>query len=258
MTRTITAREATIKTAAVEVKALTISGRQVTLSVFRQLKQEAILDEDTADLRGVPWGIVNYFWGDCAKAKEHLHVVWQKGDELRRACVYPQPDTARGWRSRNQRIAPLALAFVLADLAERDEAVEFEVNHHYSGGIAADVFWRDRWLRVRIADNEGARAALELAKWTTYQPQNHGTRWDNDAQRYVPTTDEEHAARVAQAREERARPLLAQARRLTGRADSGAIAELVDEAVDRVRDFEERWREQYAALADLDHLFIAV
>ena len=37
--RVITAREALVKTAAVDVKVLTISGKQVTLAVFRQLQE---------------------------------------------------------------------------------------------------------------------------------------------------------------------------------------------------------------------------
>ena len=118
MTRTITAKEATIKTAVVEVKALTITGRQVTLSVFRQLKDEPLLDEDTGDLRGVPWGTVNYFWGGCAKAAEHLHVVWQKGDQLRRACVWPRPESAAGHRERFAEAARWLEAAVLLHVAE--------------------------------------------------------------------------------------------------------------------------------------------
>jgi hypothetical protein len=34
----------------------------------------------------VPWGKVNYFWGDFNP--DHLHIVWQKDEELRRDCVY--------------------------------------------------------------------------------------------------------------------------------------------------------------------------
>jgi hypothetical protein len=85
--RRITTHEASIKTATVEVKALTISGKQVTLSVFRQLPDEDLIDPETGQLTGEPWGRVNYFWGNCTAAA-HLHVVWQKGDELRRACVF--------------------------------------------------------------------------------------------------------------------------------------------------------------------------
>jgi hypothetical protein len=84
-TRRITTHEAQLKSAAAEVKALTISGKQVTLSVFRQLQEEELLDRESAQLRGVPWGHVNYYWGEC-KA-DHLHVVWQKGEELRRGAA---------------------------------------------------------------------------------------------------------------------------------------------------------------------------
>jgi len=84
----IAAHEATIKTASVEIRALTVSGRQVTLSVFRQLQEEQVVDQESLTLKGPVWGKVNYFWGDDAKRTDDpLHVVWQKGDELRRAII---------------------------------------------------------------------------------------------------------------------------------------------------------------------------
>ncbi|MEV7427003.1 hypothetical protein [Streptomyces sp. NPDC091212] len=85
----LTPQNATITTAAVEVKALTISGKQVTLAVFRQLEEASIIESLDATLAGEPWGRVNYHPDKCADAKEHIHVVWQKEDELRRATVYP-------------------------------------------------------------------------------------------------------------------------------------------------------------------------
>lgn len=92
-TRRITTHDASVKTAAVEVKALTISGKQVTLSVFRQLVNEPLINPHDGTLFGTPWGRVNYFWGDCEP--DHLHVVWEKSRELRRACVYHSPIKAR-------------------------------------------------------------------------------------------------------------------------------------------------------------------
>lgn len=86
----ITTEQATIRTASVEVKTLTLGKKQMTLSVFRQLPREHIMDPDTMTLRGTPWGIVNYFWDGCGYCKsdgEHLHVVWEKGGRLFRACV---------------------------------------------------------------------------------------------------------------------------------------------------------------------------
>jgi hypothetical protein len=83
--RVINVRDAQIKTAKVEIKSLTVSGKQVTMGVFRQLIKEPVIDPETFELRGLPWGTVNYFPKPCTP--NHLHVVWQKGTELRRACV---------------------------------------------------------------------------------------------------------------------------------------------------------------------------
>ncbi|MGH2367924.1 MAG: hypothetical protein ACRDI2_06985 [Chloroflexota bacterium] len=83
----ITVEEAKVKTATVEVKALTLSGKQVTLAVFRQLKAAPVIDSATGDFRGLPWGTVNYHTGECKDAPPHLHVVWQQGDELRQSTV---------------------------------------------------------------------------------------------------------------------------------------------------------------------------
>ncbi|GHO49766.1 hypothetical protein [Ktedonospora formicarum] len=83
----LTTSDVLIKQVAIEVKVLKIGNHQVTLSVFRQLKQEDIFDADTGELLGTPWGTVNYHV-DCEDIKgEHLHVVWQKGNELRRAIA---------------------------------------------------------------------------------------------------------------------------------------------------------------------------
>lgn len=88
--RQITAQEATIKTASIEVKVLTLNGKQMTLSVFRQLKDERLVNDETVELVGQPWGWVNYH-PDCHTEREHLHVVWQQGQWLRRALVFRQP-----------------------------------------------------------------------------------------------------------------------------------------------------------------------
>ena len=86
MHRKITAEEALIRTATVEIKAITISGKQMTLAVFRQLEEESIIDFDSGMLVGVPWGRVNYCGKDCPD-REHVHVLWQKGNELRRCII---------------------------------------------------------------------------------------------------------------------------------------------------------------------------
>jgi hypothetical protein len=86
----ITVQSAEIRTAAVEVRTLLISGKQVTLAVFRQLREEPLIADDGA-LNGVPWGIVNYHPDKCADGPDHTHVVWQRGSELLRSAVECDP-----------------------------------------------------------------------------------------------------------------------------------------------------------------------
>jgi hypothetical protein len=110
--RRITTKEATIRTAVVEIKSLTISGKQMTLAVFRQLQKTALMDWQTGKLRGLPWGTVNYH-ADCMDwtynrgwnliGQPHLHVVWQKGDELRQDLIPRDPQLRDGWSDEARR-----------------------------------------------------------------------------------------------------------------------------------------------------------
>lgn len=98
MKEKLTALNATITTASVEVKTLTISGKQVTLAVFRQLPHRTLIDPDTLDFRGIPWGHVNYHPGMCTRhfpPREHLHVVWQSEACLHVDTVYRSREWAR-------------------------------------------------------------------------------------------------------------------------------------------------------------------
>ena len=78
--------DTSVTTVSVEIKTLTIGRKQMTLAVFRQLLQEQVISADFTKFKGSVWGHVNYFWGDCQEAG-HLHIIWQNGHELRRACV---------------------------------------------------------------------------------------------------------------------------------------------------------------------------
>lgn len=89
----INVRDAIIRTATVEIRSLSISGKQVTLAVFRQLLTEPVLaydDHGRATTKGPIWGMVNYHPDkSCNVDSAHVHVVWQRGDELRRSVVEP-------------------------------------------------------------------------------------------------------------------------------------------------------------------------
>lgn len=77
----IDANLAVIKTAQVEIKALTVGGKQVTLAVFRQLDQAKFIDYESQKLNGMAWGRLNYHPYKCA-GSDHIHIVWQDGNTI--------------------------------------------------------------------------------------------------------------------------------------------------------------------------------
>lgn len=92
----INIEDAKIKTATITINAVSVSKKQMTLAVFRQIQVENIIDENTYQLRGLPWGLVNYYGKNDlenlddgyygAFGGKPIHVLWQKKDEFRR-CV---------------------------------------------------------------------------------------------------------------------------------------------------------------------------
>lgn len=107
MTKVLTTQNAQITTATVEVKTLTISGKQVTLAVFRQLREEPLISQG-GTLNGVPWGIVNYHPDKCGGLRAHWHVVWQRGAELLRSLVEISPEWCYESEAANEFIAAIA------------------------------------------------------------------------------------------------------------------------------------------------------
>lgn len=86
----LTIKEASLATMSVELSAIKVNNKQMSLSIFRQIKEEPYFNTETFEESGVPWGTVNYFWGRHEKtSKEKIHVIWQKADELRRCIIYP-------------------------------------------------------------------------------------------------------------------------------------------------------------------------
>ena len=98
----LTVHNAEITTARVEIKTLTVSGKQVTLAVFRQLRNVEILAQDGV-LAGEPWGTVNYHPDKCADAAAHWHVVWQHGTDLLRSAVSVAPPQGLFWPDEADR-----------------------------------------------------------------------------------------------------------------------------------------------------------
>lgn len=107
MARVLTARNAVINTAAVQIKTLTVAGKQVTLAVFRQLIEEHIFDFEAGALRGVGWGHVRYLIDQ--PAEKAIHLVWQRGEDLRR-CILERDLKQHHWtrqRADNLLASPI-------------------------------------------------------------------------------------------------------------------------------------------------------
>jgi hypothetical protein len=77
-----------IEPATVTINTLTINDKQVTLDLFRQLKEAVLINHD-GSFAGSPWGFVNYHQKRCDKLEKHAHVVWQLDDQLRQDTIQP-------------------------------------------------------------------------------------------------------------------------------------------------------------------------
>jgi hypothetical protein len=85
MTKPVDFQDIKVETVKVTLKAMVIGPRQMTQSIFKQLVNEDILDQDALTLRGQPWGYVNYLVNESPDVARYI--VWQKGSELRRCIV---------------------------------------------------------------------------------------------------------------------------------------------------------------------------
>jgi hypothetical protein len=158
MGRKITIKEAEIRTASVEIRTLTVSGKQVTLAVFRQLIEESVLTEDM-QFAGLPWGTVNYHWGDCRELdyrSKHTHVVWQKGAELRRD-TFRKSDSLEMLRRKYLR----ARAVLVPVYALVGEPIEYKRVSDSEGTFHGPLFGKvtlqslNTWLDSSLASHPG-------------------------------------------------------------------------------------------------------
>jgi hypothetical protein len=254
--RRISTHEATVKTAAVYVKALMIEKHQVTLAVFRQLRNENLVDEDTAELHGPAWGTVNYHpssWS-CLAEDQHLHVVWQQGGELRRATVPRDCPTDHKYA---KEISDLADAMQVS-------AEIWVVVSLAAGKTLSCKDGDDGDLVVDVTVDVGGKATLvpvEIPSDSLYTRVEVGSGFeDRYLRRAARAVLQGDPASYRQDLEEAAEKICGQ------RADPATREMGVLESLLRDRNQVEEnrlasagaWAKQYAALEQLDQLFIAV
>ena len=152
MERVLTTKEATVQTVQVEIKALKVGKKQVTMGLFRQLPYQDLLDVETLQLRGVPWGHVNYWWendGCVWDQGPRLHVVWQLGDELRRAAIHKNPDRGQMAEFRQQLQTAIDDWFLVA-LTEAKQFIGRDSPHH---SPKKDVELDGKQIHLGFSDN---------------------------------------------------------------------------------------------------------
>lgn len=97
--------EASITTAAITIKALQVGRKQMTQSIFRQIPGAPLIDEDKIMMNGIPWGHVNYFFGEekDIDPRHARHVVFQQGQYLKRSLCFIRFSDDENWHAREPR-----------------------------------------------------------------------------------------------------------------------------------------------------------
>lgn len=244
----LTVQNAAITTASVEIKTLTVSGKQVTLAVFRQLQERPLVLED-GTLAGQPWGVVNYHPDKCSGDPAHWHVVWQEGSDLRRGTVSVVPV----FGAFRTLAADQFFASCVYDLLSTGTTSYFEGDPPLSQWVASDrvEFQTDHDYPVVTRLSPTGRTAVR----STVQLEEHKTQ----AARYPGDSGGWYASRIAQAEQNRAEAMAAFAQEV--RSFGADLDELHARYLDTV-DREPARRERHTAvreqLSQLPQLFIAV
>lgn len=240
----IQAHEAIIQTATIEIKSLTVNGRQVTLALFRQLKNEK-WDSPDGVAPGAAWGSVNYHPDpECKVTREHVHIVWQLGQELRRALVRP-PD----------RLEERDL--VLGDGLRYAEAAEAWLDAAVLDGWKPKDWTADSWMKKKLlVDFSGRTVVIEVGNRArrvlkAAVPSYVIVPWVRDE------AEEEREARIATAQAVE----LAEATAALAASLSSSREELAAEVLGELEEQEAvhaRRRANWQAARALPQLFIAV
>lgn len=137
------AEAASINTATITIRALHVGKKQMTQSVFRQLPVSPLVDEDKVELLGVPWGWVNYHWGDIDPEKTHF--IHQIGGRLYRDAFLIRDSTE--FRQKTMPPPILEVEYSLDDLYQLRHFARFVEGWRHPGKSNTwDVRYRSEFL----------------------------------------------------------------------------------------------------------------
>jgi len=127
----------------VQLRSVEITPDRLTRSVLRQLEVEPIIEVSTMQLRGRQWGRVPCFGrhGRGTRTIEHLHVVWQRGFELRHAWIPRElsqdpamRDNLESLRDRSSSFAQIGAALAALEAPPVWSRASVEGKHQMSVG----------------------------------------------------------------------------------------------------------------------------
>lgn len=249
----INTNEVVIRTATIEIKMMEISKRKITLSLFRQFKWAELIDRDTAQLNGVPWGLVNYYWPECDEGRPeemrvsnryHLHPVWQKGQELYRDCVHAQGHNGSALTNAADNQEGSALDLIqLALICSPDQfLVKPRADDYYA-------------VQHQGHKNDSTTWYLgEPPKWHSWKLENsyYPSRWETDEESEKPSLKASYTVSYLK---EILNPKNKSIRQLCD--DANRMWKEGQELRKRSDALKKKWAAQYEALAALEQLYIA-
>jgi len=121
MSKVINVDQVKLSKVSVDIQVIRVGSKQMTLAVFEQLVRESLIDWETLQLRGIPWGWVNRHNKECGTTN-HLHIIWQAGNHLLRDDVYQRSEIPQEIESRKQVKKALADAAAVYFLEHEHEA----------------------------------------------------------------------------------------------------------------------------------------
>lgn len=230
----IKATEALIKTAKVEVKALTIEGKQVTLAVFRQMIEEDLINHDSLEFIGIPWGKVNYHPDKCS-GNDHIHIVWQKDDLLRRSKI-----SVCHLQNKINTLESLLTSYKIIYLIKRSFDNEFLEVEYTRGYLTCQAFgWQFYLYRIDAGLDETVKNYFDNRK-------NYIARPDDFWEKYLKQSKEKLIE------------FLKQNYDYFFDQEEYELQEIIDNYSRNIEQIKKRWKEIYDNLSKLDQLFIAV
>jgi hypothetical protein len=281
--RAITVQDASVRTMTVEIKSLIVSGKQMTLAVFRQLPLRELIDRDRGELRGLPWGSVNYHWGDMDR--DALHVVWQDEETLFRSLVpraftWTDAQNHREWVIR-QLIAMTASAVLLTHIL--DGSAKGALHEPVVRIVAGDT-----WVKLSRSFTDTYTMPEPLASLADYAGSSYEAKRQH---RWFETADGNRESRLETEEEAKERYTGKRDAKITAARDAiigglrehrqfgaGCVADIISTPFNQVNTraamremleikdrtdahmtvMEVAWGEIYDGLCALDQLFIAV